>query len=229
MRTFKDQTDNSRASVFLALIAAVTALGIQVPARADSVYDVSTNTTSLLGTGSMLAFDFIAGGGTQTNSISISGFSSDGTLIPASTSGAVNSGSVSGALPSNVTLTNATFFNEYQQGMTLGSAISFQLDLTRNAPTGSSLPDTFSFFILDPTASYSLVNTTDPTGANSLFALQIDGTPGGILGVYSSSPSVPVTVTAVPLPGALGLLLSGLAGIGFFGMRKRSAPERRSI
>jgi hypothetical protein len=53
-------------------------------------------------------------------------------------------------------------------------------------------------FLLDPTASYSLTNTKDPTGSDSLTTVQIDGTKGGNLGVYSGSgPSVPVTVTAV--------------------------------
>ena len=156
--------------------------------------DVTINTASLLGTGATLTFDFLAGGGTQSNSATILDFSTNGTLV----SGGVNSGSVSGSLPGTATLTNASFFNELQQGMTLGSTISFQVDLTTHAPTGGSLPDTFSLFLLDPTASYSLTNTKDPTGSDSLTTVQIDGTKGGNLGVYSGSgPSVPVTVTAV--------------------------------
>jgi hypothetical protein len=201
---------------------------IHSPAQADTVYDVSINTSSLLGTESMLAFDFIAGGGTQSNSVSISSFSTNGSLIPASISGAMNSGSVTGTLPSNVTLNNASFFNEYQQGITLGSTITFQLDATTSAPAGSSLPDTFSLFFLDPAAANSLLTTTDPTGANSLFTLQIDGSPNGIIGVYDSLPTVSVTITAapVPIPGSLGLFIGGLAGIGLFGMRKRFTVDK---
>jgi hypothetical protein len=114
----------------------------------------------------------------------------------------------SGALPGNVSLSNSAFFNEYQQGMTLASTTTFQLDATANAPSGTSLPDTFSMFLLDPTATNSLLSTADPTGANSLFTLQIDGSTGGILGVYDSLPLVPVTITTapVPLPPGLGLL-----------------------
>jgi hypothetical protein len=162
-------------------------------AHAQSDYDVTINTSSLVGAGATLAFDLIAGGGTQSNSVSILDFSTNGTLV----SGGVNSGSVSGALPGTATLTNASFFNELQQGLTLGTTISFQLDLTTNAPAGG-LPDTFSLFLLDPTASTSLTNTGDPTGSDSLLTVQIDGTAGGDVAAYSGiGPSIPVTVSAV--------------------------------
>lgn len=178
---------------FTAAIAACLAIGVQSTARADSIYDVSINTTSLAGTGSVLTFDFISGGSTQSNSATISDFATNGTLA----SGGVNSGSVSGALPGTVTLTNGTFFNEYQQGITLGSTISFQVDLTANAPSAGSLPDAFSLFLLDSTASTSLITTTDPTGSDSLLTAQVDGSSTGILGIYSSSsPEAGVTVTA---------------------------------
>ncbi len=169
-------------------------IDVSAPAVADSDYDVTVDTSSLVGTGATLTFDFIAGGGTQSNSVSISNFSTDGTLLP----GGVNSGSVSGSLSTTATLTNGSFFNELQQGILLGSTISFEADLTTNAPTGGSLPDTFSLFLLDPTASYSLTGTADPTGSDSLTTAQIDGTSGGDLAVYSGSgPDVPITVTAV--------------------------------
>jgi hypothetical protein len=74
-------------------------------------YDVTINTANLLGTGATLTFDFFAGGGTQSNNVAISDFSTNGTLVP----GGVNSGSVSGALPGTATLSNASFFNELQE------------------------------------------------------------------------------------------------------------------
>jgi hypothetical protein len=223
MRTLKDRRCNSGTSILAAAIAAVSTLCIQSPAQAQSDYDVTINTSNLSGTGATLTFDFLAGGGTQSNSVTISDFSTNGTLM----SGGANSGSVSGSLASTATLTNASFFNELQQGITLGSTISFQVDLTTNAPSGGSLPDAFSLFLLDPTASYSLTNTGDPTGSDSLLTAQIDGSSSGIVGVYSGSgPSVPVTVTAVTggggptqapemdsstALGGLTLLLAGLA------------------
>jgi len=182
------------SSHLAATALAVSLLGVTFAAHANSEYDVTINTSTLIGTGATLTYDFIAGGGTQSNSVAISNFSTDGTLVP----GGVNSGSVSGSLAGTAMLTTASFFNELQQGITLGSTISFQVDLTTNAPTGGSLPDTLSLFLLDPTASYSLTGTPDPSGSDSLVTVQVDGTDGGGLGGYSGSgPTVPVTVTAV--------------------------------
>jgi hypothetical protein len=208
---------------FAASALLLLGLGAVGAASASAIYDVSIGTANLLGTDSTLTFDFIAGGGTQSNGITISQFETDGTLISPSVSGAVPSGSVSGALPGSVALTNGSFFNEYQQGMTLGSTISFRLDATTAAPTSGSLPDTFSLFLLDPTATNSLVTSTDPTGADSLFTLQIDGSTGGLLAVYDTTPSLAVSVTPspVPLPTGFVLLISGLLALGFLGSRER--------
>jgi hypothetical protein len=193
MRTLMDQRCFS-PSRFLMITIAISAVGVQSTALADSDYDVTLNTAGLAGSGATPTFDFISGGGTQSNSVSILDFSTNGALV----FGGVNSGSVSGTLPGTATLSNASFFNELQQGITLGSTISFQVDLTTNAPSVGSLPDTFSLFLLDPTASYSLTNTADPTGSDSLLTVQVDGSQSGILGAYNGSgPSVPVTVTSV--------------------------------
>ncbi len=193
MRTLKDQGCRSSVLVIAPLLVAISALAVGSPARAQTDYDVAINTSSLTGTGTTFTADFIAGGGTQSNSVTISNFSTDGTLVP----GGVNSGSVSGSLPGTATLTNGTFFNELQQGITLGSTISFELDLTANAPSSGTLPDTFSVFLLDPTASTSLTNTSDPTGSDSLLTVQVDGSPSGILGVFSGfAPDIGVTVTS---------------------------------
>jgi hypothetical protein len=194
-------------------VAGLLVLSVHASALADAIYDVTMDTSSLSGQDATLAFDFIAGGGTQSNTITISDFTTDGTL---GTNGP-NSGSVTGSLPGTVTLSNASFFNEFLQGIDLGTSVAFTLDATTNKPTDSSLPDTFSFFVLDPTASYSLLNTTDPTGADSLFTLQIDGSTGGVTGIYSSDPALRVkleTPTSVPEPEELGLWLTALLGVG---------------
>ena len=80
-------------------------------AQADSIYDVTIDTSGLSGQDATLAFDFIAGGGAQNNSVDISKFTSDGVLGAAGP----DSGTVSGSLPGGVTLTTAngtSFFNE---------------------------------------------------------------------------------------------------------------------
>jgi hypothetical protein len=94
---------------------------------------------------------------------------------------------VSGSLPGTATVTNGSFSNELQQGMTLGSTISFKVDLTINAPTGGSLPDTISLFaLIDPNQR--------PTGSDSLLTLQIDGSSAGKVATYSGSSPTLITV-----------------------------------
>jgi hypothetical protein len=98
-------------------------------------------------------------------------------------------------------MTDASFFNEQQQVLTLGTSVSFELDATTNLPAPGSLPDTFSLFLLDPTGTNSLVSTADPTGADSLLTFQINDTTnasGAVVGemdVYGANPSLPVTAT----------------------------------
>jgi hypothetical protein len=72
------------------------------------------------------------------------------------------------------------------------------LDATGNAPSDGSLADTFSLFLLDSTASNSLTGTADPSGANSLMTLQIDGSSAGNLAVFSGfTPTLRATATPV--------------------------------
>jgi hypothetical protein len=166
-------------------------------AFADSVYSVDVDTSSLSGTSAQLAFDLIYGGG-PSNTVTISDFSTDGTL------GTVfPTGLVSGTLPGTVTLTDSSssFFNEYLTDLTLGNTFSFTLDATTNGPDSSSVPDALSVFLLDPTSGLPLFTTSDPTGSDSLFTLNIDGIYGGDLGVYTATvAATPGSVSSSPVP-----------------------------
>jgi hypothetical protein len=189
-------------------------------AQADSIYDVTIDTSGLSSQDVTLAFDFIAGGGAQNNSVDISKFTSDGVLGAAGP----NSGTVSGSLPGGVTLTTAngtSFFNENLQHITLGSTLTFQVDAT--TVWGGGAPDALSFFILDSTAAQSLIATSDPTGADSLFFLEADGQPNGHLSVFTTTQGITATLvpSTVPLPAAIWLLLSGLSGVGVLRVRNR--------
>ena len=172
--------------------------------------NVNVDTSLISGTPAQLAFDFIYGGGPSSNTATISAFSTTGTL---GTNGP-NSGNVTGTLPGTVSLStaSASFFNEYLTDITLGTNFSFQLGATTNAPGPGSLPDAFSLFVLDPTTGLPLFTTTDPTGADSLLTLNIDGSPQGVLSVFSApgGESV-VTTSAVPEPGTMLLMGTGLA------------------
>jgi hypothetical protein len=182
-------------------------LGCAGVALAGSI-NVVIDTPSLSGTPGDLAFDFIAGG-SSLNTVTITGFSTDGTL-----GSATLTGSASGALPGAVTLTTADFFNEYLTGFTFGSILSFTFNQTDNPPSLGGTPDEFSFYLLDPTDSFSLVTTNDPTDADSLFASGSDQS----LSVYTS-PDETTTAqpsSSVPEPGTAflcGLALFGLAAL----------------
>lgn len=210
------------------LVSAILAVTLAHGASADTLYQVTINTTSLAGTAGTLAFDF-TDGGPPSNQVTISDLESDGMLGNSATTG-----SVSGSAPTSFTLRDTVFFSELVQGLTLGKQLSFQLDATTNAPSPGSLSDTLSFFLLDGTgvsnsaSAASLITTTDPTQANSLFTLQIDGTNGADVSIFSASPTVSVTfgpvtnpVTGVPEPAPLPLLALGLGMLAFWSQRGR--------
>jgi hypothetical protein len=206
-------------------------LGIMLAhgASADTLYNVTINTTSVAGMGGTLAFDFIDGG-PPSNQVTISKLQSDGTFGASATTG-----SVSGSALTSFTLSDSVFFSELVQGLTLGDQVSFQLDATTNAPAAGSLSDTLSFFLLDgtgvmdPMTAASLITTTDPTQANSLFTLQIDGTSGGNVTIFGASPKVPVSfraVTGVAEPAPLALLSLAL---GVFASWRHPGRRRPSL
>jgi len=207
------------------LLIAAAALG---PGSALADYQVTIDTSAFMGSTIAMAFD-LNDGGPPSNSVSVSGFATDGTL------GAVSpSGGVTGSLPGGFTLTDSSFFNEYLQSLTAGKSISYRFGATSNAPAGGSLPDTFSFFLLDPATGLPIFNTTDPTGSASLFELQIDGSPGGLLSTFVGSDTAPVAswtvgaagVAPVPEPSAGVLLALGGAFLLVASLRRRAHQQR---
>jgi len=192
---------------FLSAAGFVVAAGLltATPGLADIV-QVNIDTSSLAGITGNLAFDFLDGG-PPSNTVNITNFTSDGTL-----GAATLTGGASGSLPAPVTLTDSSFFNEYLAGFTFGNHISFQVASTDLPPAAGSSPDEFSFYLVDSTNTNSLVTTSDPTGADSLFALGMDGS----VDAYTSA-QVTTTVTPLnPVPEPSYVLLLGMA-VGVFG------------
>jgi hypothetical protein len=193
--------------------------------------DINVNTSQISGTSAQLAFDFIYGGGASSNTVTILDFSTTGTLDI----NGPNSGNVTGTLPGGVSLSTAggSFFNEYLTDITIGNNVSFQFDATTNAPGVGSLPDAFSLFILDPNTGLPLFTTTDPTGADSLLTLNIDGSAQGALSTFSApggeavvtATTAPGPGTLVPEPGTLLLLGSGWACL-FLSRRQGQSADR---
>jgi len=175
--------------------------------------EVSIDTTTYDGTDGILAFDFLDGDWLVNNSVTVRSFYTDGTLGVATPTGSTSGSLVS---PDSVTLTDADFYNSLSQEIHFGSSIYFMLEITEQG-SGRPTPDSFSVFLLDNT-EMPLFPTTDFTGADALFAVDIDGTPTGNLQVFSgvgTSSSVTWAVqapSAVPIPGTAWLLGSALLG-----------------
>jgi hypothetical protein len=180
--------------------------------------DVIVDTTLLSGTSAILAFDLLDGD-PAANIATISNFSSDGALGASSTIG----GPVAGTLPGTVTIADGAFFNEYQQDITLGSTLSFRIDLT-SVTTGSPFPDSFSFFILDAFL-LPLFTTSDPTGSDSLFVIDIDGSATGAISTFVATDSPPsatwLVMPVIPVPEPTTLSLFAI-GLGCAALRSRS-------
>ena len=138
---------------------------------AIGIYDVNVETTGISGLSGFLAFDLIAGDSvTPNNTVTITSLATDGTLADASDFSFQDSA-----------------FPGPERGITFGTVLSFTLELTENF-VAPGVPDAFSFFLLDDTF-FPIFPTNDILGS-SLFAIDIDGTPGGNLTTFSADPPI---------------------------------------
>lgn len=189
------------------LLAAGVLFGL-TPALAGVIFQVNIDTTPIAGASGYLAFDLLGGSPLQGNMATISGFATTGTLGTSSTSG-----NVTGTLTTPpVVLTASTFFNEFLRSITFGAGLTtFDLALSSNFVAGST-PDSFSFFLLDSTLTP--YGTSDPSGADALFAIDVTGTPAPVV---FTSPSAMATLTpimsAVPEPGSCVLIVLGCGAL----------------
>jgi hypothetical protein len=139
------------------------------------------------------------------NIVKISGFDTDGSL----------------ANPSNVVLADTSFFIEELRDLTFGSYLSFKVQLTENF-SGSGFFDQFSFFLLDPITYLPLFGTSDPLGADALFAIDIDGNPGGASATFAGS----LSVGSPPVPDSGNVLALLLGATGLLGFLRKLGARR---
>ncbi|MBL8391585.1 MAG: NF038129 family PEP-CTERM protein [Candidatus Accumulibacter sp.] len=198
------------------------AISVSLSGNAQSAfYDVVMDTTGLSGSAAQLAVDLVDGDGTVNNTLSISGFTTDGSL-----GGVTLTGGASGSLSAGAGIADTDFFNEFLQGLTLGNSIRFRLDSSSNLAAGAAVPDRISVFLLD-SAGLPLVTTT--LLGDALFTLDLDGSADGLLDVTAGTNpplglSVKVPDGRAPEPGSDVLLLLGLAFAVAFG--KKQVRER---
>lgn len=189
-------------------------------AHADGVtYDVSVNTSSISGTSGALDFQFDPGPfGSQAATLAITGFSSDGTLGTA-----FSTGDVAGTLPGELDFDNLMSFNDYFTDFTYGSTISFDVTLSGPAitsPDGVSQSGSSFFFSMYDDNGNPLL-TSDPFGTAVELDINLDGSTSATVSSDESSAVMPTS--NVPEPGASLLLTCGL--ILLVGLRKITQAE----
>jgi len=183
-----------------------------VAASASPVtYVVTVNTSSIAGDQGSLDFNFNPGPlETQAASLQILGFSSDGSLAGSPQL----AGDVSGTLPSTVTFDNETGFNDYFDGFTYDSTLSFEVTLYGTAlssPDGvSTSGSAFAFSMFSDAAGTIPVLTTDTTDG---FAFLVNINLDGLTTVtdYSDQTTVGSQTSVTPEPKSFLLLATGLA------------------
>ncbi len=202
-----------RLALLPALVLGVITAGV-APASASSIsFHVQVNTAPLIGNSSApfyLDFLLIDGSGTLAvpNTVTIGDFN----FTSGAPSGSPTlSGGASGNLATSVTLTdNLNFSNEFFQAFTPGALLGFDVTMTTNAdPTA---PDAFSFAILDKNL-FNLPTTSALLDDSLLFAQLTPGLSNRTVVTSSTTNPAGVTVnaSAIPEPGTLLLLGTGLA------------------
>lgn len=192
--------------VFLMVAAAWS-----IPSLAAMIYHVNVDTTALTATTGFLDLQFNPGGGGAAGAqVVLNGWSSDAGL----SAGATYDGSVTGALPGSLTFLNGQALNALLQPLAYGSHIQFDLVFSGAYESQSAGVGTrFSLALLDN--AYDSLLTTDSSGTVLQFELSDNGVTVPMTFASDVSGGTPVsTVSAVPLPAALPLLLLGLMTLG---------------
>jgi hypothetical protein len=193
--------------------------------HAAVMYNISMNTAPLIGHAAgpfSLEFQLNDGRGIgdANNTATLTNFLFNG---GAAVGSSTLTGGATGNLSSGVSLTDSSFFNQFIQGFTPGSALSFRLSLSTNVDSGGT-PDEFSFAILDHTGTeiptlasfFDVFVQIDIDSANPVvhtFATDTSRTPEGGGGPINIASPTATPVSSVPEPTRLSLTLSGLAAL----------------
>src|SRR5438128_2404745 len=192
------------------------------PAHADIITGSVSLDTSALSGPFELAFIFTDGSvtGDANNTVTLGNFlfgvgGSAGTVDLS-----LSFGGESGDLTSGVSLIDSSFLNIFASSFTPGSLLSFDFGLTTNVDAGGT-PDQFSLVLLQ--ADGSVVNTEDPTGANSLLTVNLDSAQPAFSTFASDLTPAPIVreSATAPEPASLPLLAIGLIG-ALWSARKRT-------
>jgi hypothetical protein len=193
---------------------------------APITYDVTVDSSSISGTAGSFDFNFNPGPlVTEAASLQILNFTSNGTLAGSPTL----TGDVAGALPATLTFDNGTAFNDYFEGFTFGSTLSFQVSLfgpALSSPDGTSTSgSTFAFSMFsDPAETMPILTSDTVNGFAFTIDVNLDGTTT-VSNFSTQTTVVPATGPPVPQPGTLPIMASSVGlWLAFRSRQQRRVP-----
>ena len=201
-------------------LALAMALALASGGAKAATYSVNIDTSSIAGTTGSVDFQWNLGAVNSLLTASVASFSNGSTLTGAPV---LLSGAFTGSLASGDSLNfdGASAFNYADQDMTFGSSISFTLTLPDAAPAQSEPTSDSGFFVavLDANQASALTTTSADNQALA-FTLQAGSAP--TFESYTALAAIS-SVSPVPEPATLALMVSGLVGlVGMSSLRRRS-------
>jgi hypothetical protein len=195
--------------------------------RADTLFHVAVDTSSISGTTGAIDFNFDPGPSmTQAAMVKISNFGGNGTLAGNCPCGI---GDVSGQLPGIVSIDNGTGFNDYFDGYLFGTTLIFDLSYLGPAvssPDGTSTSES-SFVLSLFSDSAGTIPTLTSDSANG-FTFRGDLNLDGTVTITNFSPQTTVTpqTNSTPEPNTLMLTLPVIVFAGVLARKRRLAVTR---